>query len=151
CLHMVRCDHGASVAAAAARVSVMPLERDGGQSQFIERPAPTPSGSSLHGVLAWLDEHAHQRLTLPRIAKRAAMSVRTFNRRFLEQTGLTPLRWLLRARVRHAQGLLERTDHAIERVATEAGFGSVTAFREQFRRLLGTSPTRYRSAFRSRH
>jgi transcriptional regulator GlxA family with amidase domain len=84
------------------------------------------------------------------VAKRAAMSVRSFNRRFREQTGLTPLRWLLRARVRLAQGLLERTDHAIERVATESGFGSVTAFREQFRRLLGTSPTRYRSAFRSR-
>jgi transcriptional regulator GlxA family with amidase domain len=150
CLHMIRCDHGASVAAGAARLSVMPLERDGGQSQFITRPAPSAPGSSLDGVLAWLNEHARQPLTLPRIAKRAAMSVRTFNRRFREQTGVTPLRWLLRARVRHAQGLLERTDQPIERVATDSGFGSVTAFREQFRRVVGTSPTRYRSAFRSR-
>lgn len=150
CLHMIRRDHGVSVAAAAARVSVMPLERDGGQSQFIERPPPSAPSTSLHGVLAWLNEHAHQPLTLPRMAQRAAMSVRTFNRHFRQQTGVTPLRWLLRARVRHAQSLLERTDHAIERVATEAGFGSVTAFREQFRRLVGTSPSGYRGAFRSR-
>jgi transcriptional regulator GlxA family with amidase domain len=150
CLHMVRRDYGASVAAAAARVSVMPLERDGGQSQFIERPVPPLESSSLNGVLAWMDENAQRALPVKRIAKRAAMSVRTFNRRFREQTGLTPLTWLLRARVRQAQGLLEQSDHSIERVATETGFRSVAAFREHFRRFVGTSPSGYRSAFRSR-
>jgi transcriptional regulator GlxA family with amidase domain len=150
CLHMVRKDYGARVAASAARVSVMPLERDGGQSQFIERPPLAADTSSLTGVLAWMDQNVQRPLPVDRIAKRAAMSVRNLNRRFREQTGITPLRWLLRARVRHAQQSLESTDHAIERIATEAGFGSVTAFREQFRRLVGTSPSGYRSAFRSR-
>lgn len=150
CLHMVRLDHGANVAASAARLSVMPLERDGGQSQFIERAPPTPDGSSLASVLCWMEKNLQSQLSAQRIAKRAAMSVRNLNRRFREQTGLTPLRWLSRARVRYAQTLLEASNHSVERVASEAGFASGTAFREQFRRLVGTSPAAYRSAFRSR-
>ncbi len=151
CLHMVRLDYGAAVAAATARLSVMPLERDGGQSQFIERAPPTPDHASLALVLAWMDQNLQSGLSARRIAKRAGMSVRNLNRRFREQTGLTPLRWIARGRVRYAQSLLEGDDHTIERVASEAGFASAAAFREQFRRVAGTSPAAYRRAFRSRH
>jgi transcriptional regulator GlxA family with amidase domain len=150
CLHMVRLDYGSAVAAEAARVSVMPLERDGGQSQFIVHAPPTPDGSSLAPMLVWLEKHLHEQVTLDDIARRAAMSVRSLNRRFREQTGTTPLQWLLRARVRRAQLLLETTAHSIERIATSIGFGSVTAFREHFRRVVATSPQTYRRAFRSR-
>jgi transcriptional regulator GlxA family with amidase domain len=150
CLHLVREDYGSAVAAEAARLSVMPLEREGGQSQFIVHPPPPPDGSSLAPLLRWLEEHLHDDLALPGIARRAAMSVRSLNRRFREQTGATPLQWLHRARVRRAQLLLETTAHSVERVATNVGFGSVTAFREHFRRVAATSPQAYRRAFRSR-
>ncbi len=149
CLHLVRRDYGAAVAAEAARLSVMPLEREGGQSQFITHAPPPPDGSSLAPLLRWLEEHLHDDLALPSIARRAAMSVRSLNRRFREQTGVTPLQWLHRARVRRAQLLLETTAHSVERVATNVGFGSVTAFREHFRRVAATSPQAYRRAFRS--
>jgi len=149
CLHMVRLDYGSAVAAEAARFSVMPLERDGGQSQFIVHASPPPDGSSLAPLLVWLEENLDAELALGDIARRAAMSVRSLNRRFREQTGTTPLQWLLRARVRRAQLLLETTAHSIERVATNVGFGSVTAFREHFRRAVATSPQAYRRAFRS--
>jgi len=76
------------------------------------------------------------------------MSVRTLSRRFREQTGTTPLQWLLRARVRRAQLLLETTGHSIERVAADAGFGSVAAFREHFHRVVSTTPRAYRRSFR---
>ena len=128
----------------------MPLERDGGQSQFIVHAPPAPDGSSLAPLLAWLEEHLDDELTLEAIARRAAMSVRSLNRRFREQTGTTPLQWLLRARVRRAQLLLETTAHSVERIAASAGFGSVTALREHFRRSVATSPQAYRRAFRRR-
>jgi transcriptional regulator GlxA family with amidase domain len=67
-----------------------------------------------------------------------------------EQTGTTPLQWLLRARVRRAQVLLETTAQSIERIATSVRFGSASAFREHFRRVVAASPQGYRSAFRSR-
>ncbi|MGX1130965.1 transcriptional regulator GlxA family with amidase domain [Streptomyces glaucescens] len=150
CLHMIRMDHGSAVAAHAARMSVMPLEREGGQAQFIvhDRP-PAPSGATFEPLLNWLADNCDKDLTLEDIAGRAGMSTRTLNRRFREQTGTTPLQWLHRARVRRAQYLLETTSHPVERIAAQAGFGSPTAFRERFRRVVGTSPQGYRKAFRS--
>jgi len=148
CLHMVRRDYGSAVAVAAARASVMPLERDGGQSQFIAHPPPAPDGASLSPLLAWLEANLHAPLTLDVIARRGAASVRSLNRRFRAQTGTTPLQWLLRARVRRAQLLLETTAHSVERIASSAGFGSATSFREHFRRIVSTSPQAYRRAFR---
>ncbi|MEV7677731.1 helix-turn-helix domain-containing protein [Streptomyces sp. NPDC088341] len=149
CLHMVRKDHGSAVAADTARLSVMPLEREGGQAQFIvHAQPPAPSGSVMEPLLKWMDENADRDLTLEDIAARARMSSRTLSRRFREQTGTTPLRWLHHARVRRAQYLLETTTHSVDRIAAQAGFGSPTAFRERFKRVVGTSPHTYRRAFR---
>ncbi|WP_049580505.1 GlxA family transcriptional regulator [Streptomyces sp. SBT349] len=148
CLHMVRRDFGAALAADAARAAVMPLERDGGQAQFIVHPEPVPDGASLEPLLGWMRENAHRELRLEDIARRARLSTRTLNRRFREQTGTTPLQWLHRARIRKAQHLLETTGHSIERIATQVGFGSPTSFRDTFKRLVGTSPLGYRRAFR---
>ncbi|MFJ3227128.1 GlxA family transcriptional regulator [Streptomyces sp. NPDC086783] len=149
CLHMIRRDHGSAVAAHAARMSVVPLEREGGQAQFIvHAQPPAPAGSTMEPLLHWLEENAGRDLTLEDIAVQAGMSTRTLNRRFREQTGTTPLQWLHRARVRRAQYLLETTTYPVERIAAQAGFGSPTAFRDRFRRVVGTSPHAYRRAFR---
>jgi len=148
CLHLIRRDHGTAVAADAARISVMPLEREGGQAQFIVHEPPGDDGSSLAPVLDWLEENLHHDLGVDDIAARALMSTRTLNRRFREQTGTTPLRWLHRRRLRRAQHLLETTGHPVERIAYQVGFGSPTTFRERFRATVGTSPQAYRRAFR---
>lgn len=146
CLHMVRCDHGAAVAAAAARLAVMPLERAGGQAQFIVHEPPS-SPSALAPLLAWLAENLERPLTLAEIARHGAMSTRSLNRKFMEQTGTTPLQWLLEARVRRAQELLETTSLSVEKVAAASGFQSAMTLRNRFRRSLGTTPTQYRQAF----
>src|SRR6266511_180105 len=148
CLHLIRRDHGSAVAADAARLSVMPLEREGGQAQFIvhDQP-PTPRGSILEPVLRWMEDNCGKDLTLDDMATHAGMSTRTLNRRFREQTGTTPTQWLLRIRIRQAQHLLEATDRPVDRIASQVGFGSPTAFRDRFKRIVGTSPNAYRAAF----
>jgi transcriptional regulator GlxA family with amidase domain len=148
CLHLIRRDFGSAVAADAARLSVMPLEREGGQAQFIApSQPPVPRGSVFEPVLVWLEESSARDLTLAEIAARAGMSTRTLNRRFREQTGTTPLQWLHRARIRRAQHLLETTTHPVDRIGGQVGFGSPTAFRDRFRRVVGTSPHDYRRSF----
>ncbi len=126
----------------------MPLEREGGQAQFIvhDQP-PAPRGSLLEPLLRWMEDNTAHDLTLDDIAAHAGMSTRTLNRRFREQTGTTPLQWLHRTRIRQAQYLLETTAHSVDRIAGQVGFGSPTAFRERFKRVVGTSPHAYRTAF----
>ncbi|WP_037306332.1 GlxA family transcriptional regulator [Amycolatopsis orientalis] len=149
CLHLIRRDHGAAIAADAARLSVMALEREGGQAQFIAlRHPPAPRGSALEPTLLWMQENLARDLSLADIAARAGMSTRTLIRHFREQTGTTPLQWLHRTRVRQAQHLLETTQYAVERIGAEVGFGSPTSFRDRFKRTTGVSPATYRRAFR---
>jgi len=147
CIHIVRRDCGADVAASVARHAVMPLERAGGQAQFIEHAPPSDASGSMTALMAWMEQNLPRRLPLPVIARRAAMSTRTLSRRFREQVGTTPAAWIAHARVRRAQRLLETTNLAIERVAGEVGFGSATVMREHFGTVVGTSPLSYRRAF----
>lgn len=149
CLHLIRSDHGAAVAADAARLAVMPLERAGGQAQFIVYQPPQ-SPSTLQPLLQWMEKRLDRPLTLASLARQAEVSIRTLSRRFSEQLGVTPLQWMLHARVRRAQHALETTDLSIEEVALSAGFSSSTSLREHFARMVGTSPRAYRSSFRRR-
>src|SRR5438067_9597601 len=96
----------------------------------------------------------HPRAPYPKLLCRvfnATASITTLNRRFREQASTTPLQRLRRARVRHAQYLLESTTHPVDRIAAQVGFGSPTAFRERFKRVVGTSPHAYRIAFRGQN
>ncbi|WP_096291287.1 GlxA family transcriptional regulator [Mycobacterium ahvazicum] len=147
CLHMVACDYGSAAAADAARLAVTPLHRSGGQAQFIIRNRRM-SNTELDGLLVWIENNAHLPLTLRDIARRAASSERTINRRFKLETGQTPMQWVNNVRVRHAQRLLERTADSVETISRQVGFASATNFREQFRRLSGVSPQSYRNTFR---
>lgn len=154
CLHMIARDYGAAVAADAARLAVAPLHRSGGQAQFILRNQAAvkhiAERTELDDVLAWIEQEAHRDVTLHDIAARAAVSVRTLNRRFQSETGQTPMQWLTGVRVRHAQQLLESTAYGVERIGREVGFTSPANFREQFRRLTGVAPLNYRNTFRER-
>lgn len=147
CLHMIRRDYGAAVAAAAARGAVMPLEREGGQAQFIVHDLPPSLGVPHQALLEWIVANLHRPLCLDDIARQAGVSERTLARRFREQTGCSPLQWVLAARVRRAQELLETSALSVEQVAAQVGFESAATLRERFRLTLGTTPTGYRKAF----
>ena len=106
CLHIVRKDFGAAVAAHSARIAVMPLERSGGQAQHIVHAVPSKAQGSLSHVLDWIEENLERDLSLKTIAKKACMSVRTLNRQFQSQTGTSPLKWLLSSRIRRAKSIV---------------------------------------------
>ena len=149
CLHLVGRDHGPAVAAATARTMVVPPSREGGQAQFVAPGRPEPATGSLAPTLEWMLDEAARPLSLREIARHAGLSVRTLTRRFREQTGSSPLVWLLQQRLRLARDLLEHTDLTTAVVAARTGYGSATALRAHFDRELRISPQRYRAAFRS--
>ncbi|MET9084681.1 helix-turn-helix domain-containing protein [Streptomyces sp. NPDC004237] len=148
CLHLVRKEQGPEVAKKIARRMVVPPHRDGGQAQYIERPLPDGPCDTVGEVLAWMTEHLDQEVTVEQLATRALMAPRTFARRFQQETGTTPYRWILRQRVLLAQELLEGTDETMDAIASRTGFGTAAALRHQFTKELGTTPNTYRRAFR---
>ncbi|MET9800119.1 helix-turn-helix domain-containing protein [Streptomyces sp. NPDC006368] len=150
CLHMVRRDHGAAMAAGVARLMVMAPQRTGGQAQFIDHRAPESDSADLGDTLQWMRSRLHEPLTIADIAAHAMMSKRSLARHFQAQTGSTPLRWLLAHRIQRARELLETTDAPMRSVAEATGFGSVETLRHHFARQVGTTPSAYRAAFRVR-
>jgi AraC family transcriptional regulator, transcriptional activator FtrA len=152
CLHVVQQDFGSEVAARLARDLVVPLYREGGQAQFIDTPIPALDDRGQHlfaDTLTWLRAHLDQDVTVADLAGRAAMSPRTFARRFQASTGTTPYQWIVRERIRLAQRLLETTDLPVEAVAVKTGFCTAGNLRKHFGRAVRTSPHAYRDAFRA--
>jgi transcriptional regulator GlxA family with amidase domain len=149
CLHLVRRELGSAVATRIARRMVVPPQRDGGQRQYVEVPVPEASGESLQPVLDWMVGNLTIEHTVPELARRAQMSDRTFARRFVAETGTTPLKWVTTQRVLHARTLLEQTRLGIEQIATESGFGTAALLRHHFRRVVGVPPQDYRRTFQT--
>nr|WP_203720549.1 helix-turn-helix domain-containing protein [Actinoplanes brasiliensis] len=150
CLHMIRTDHGAAVANEVARGTVVPPHREGGQAQYLNRPIPTPGISSTGRAREWALANLHRPVTLRELAARESTSTRTFTRRFRDEIGTSPGRWLIQQRVERARGLLERTDLSIEEIAVTAGFGTAGSMRLHLQAELGVSPSAYRTTFRGR-
>ncbi|MEK6309646.1 MAG: DJ-1/PfpI family protein [Curtobacterium sp.] len=147
CLHLVRRDHGVGLANHVARRLVSAPHRSGGQAQYIERSVPSAADATYADTREWALRHLGDPLTLADLAEHAAVSTRTFSRRFVEGTGYTPMQWVLRARVDLARELLERSDLAIDQVAARVGLGTDANLRLHFRRVLGVTPTAYRRTF----
>ncbi|MDJ0351226.1 helix-turn-helix domain-containing protein [Pseudarthrobacter sp. PH31-O2] len=148
CLHLVRVEFGAAVAAAIARDMVVPPHRDGGQVQFIDRPIPACGSAPMEELLQWMLRHLGEEHPVNELAARVHMSPRTFARRFRSETGATPAAWLNSQRVLRAQELLETTDLTIDEIARASGFGHSVLLRHHFAKVLDTSPQSYRRTFR---
>ncbi|WP_460798626.1 GlxA family transcriptional regulator [Nocardioides pacificus] len=148
-LHLMRQQFGARTAATTARRMVVPPHRDGGQAQFIARAVPDCDAETLGPLLTWMVENLTDDLSVEALARRTHMSARTFARRFRAETGTTPHSWVVAQRVQAAEELLEATDHPVEWVAGEVGFGNAAALRHHFSRVRGVSPQHYRRSFQS--
>lgn len=146
CLHIVRKDFGSAAASRVARLSVVPLQREGGQAQFVEAMS-MPANRTLQPLIAWASQQLHQPLSVDDLARQACSSARTLSRRFHAEFGMPPLQWLIHARVRRAQELLENSDLSIEQIVEAVGLGSAANFRAQFNRITGVSPSQHRRSF----
>jgi transcriptional regulator GlxA family with amidase domain len=148
CLHLIRRDHGATVANRVARHCVVPPWREGGQAQYIEQPVPMHDSLSTTATREWALRDLQQPLDVTSMARHARLSVRTFNRKFKAETGSAPGAWLLEQRVNRARQLLETTDLAVDAVAARAGLGTGATLRQHLRAHVGVSPSDYRRTFR---
>jgi transcriptional regulator GlxA family with amidase domain len=149
CLHLIRTDHGTQLANSAARRCVVPPFRDGGQAQYVERPVPQDDSASTSATRQWALERLGESLSLPQLAQHAHMSLRTFCRRFRDETGTTPRQWLIRQRLERARQLLETSSMTVDQIATAVGFATSASLRQLMSAHLGVSPVAYRRTFQA--
>jgi transcriptional regulator GlxA family with amidase domain len=149
CLHLVRRDHGSAVANSVARRCVVPPWRDGGQAQYIEQPVPPSTSAGTAVARHWALENLQLPLAMDDLAGQARMSKRTFARRFRDEVGTSPGRWLIQQRIFRARELLESTDMTVDRIAGEVGFATGSSLRQHLHDSIGVSPLAYRRAFRA--
>lgn len=147
CLHLIRRDHGVALANHVARRLVSAPYRNGGQAQYVPRTIPEPLGDVFAATRAWALDNLDDDLSLASLARQANVSARTFSRRFTADTGITPMQWVLRARIDRARELLERTNLTMTQIAEATGLRSDANLRRHFGSIIGTSPTAYRTAF----
>jgi transcriptional regulator GlxA family with amidase domain len=147
CLHLVRRELGSEVTNKIARRMVVPPQREGGQRQYIDQPIPVRCSEGFAPHLDWILTNLHNPHTVATLATRAHMSARTFARRFVDETGRTPMQWVTDQRVLFARRLLEETDLDIDGIADRSGFGTATLLRHHFRRIIGVTPSDYRRRF----
>lgn len=148
CLHLIRADHGEEIARRVARRMVMPPHRNGGQAQYVDAPIRTRPADTLAPLLDTLTGELETEHTVESLAARAAMSPRTFARRFRAETGTSPHLWLTHQRVLLARRMLEEGDDPVDTVASRCGFGTGAMLRHHFGRIVGVSPATYRRNFR---
>ena len=149
-LALVEQDHGRDLALLVARWLVLFLRRPGGQSQFSAQLAQQVADREpIRDVQAWIQDHPADDLSVERLAERAAMSPRNFARVFTREVGLTPARFVERARVEAARHRLEESRSSVEEIASGCGFGSPETMRRAFLRNVRVSPADYRSRFQT--
>ncbi len=149
-LALVEEDLGREVALAAARDLVVYMQRPGGQAQFSRLlPARRPNDRRLDSLVAWIEQNPAANLSITALARRCAMSERNFARRFVEQTGVSPARFVEQRRLDFCRQRLERQDITLEQLAQDSGLKSPEVLRRLFQRHLGISPSAYRERFRT--
>ncbi|MGZ6643420.1 MAG: GlxA family transcriptional regulator [Solirubrobacteraceae bacterium] len=148
-LALVEDDLGADLALRVARELVVFLHRPGGQAQFSAGLAARAAGQRpLRELQGWIADHLGEDLGVARLAERAHMSERSFQRAFRREIGATPAAYVEALRVERACMVLQTSAAPVEAVAAQCGFGSVETLRRAFHRRLGVGPAAYRSRFR---
>jgi transcriptional regulator GlxA family with amidase domain len=148
-LALVEEDLGHAAALAVVRYLVVFLKRPGGQAQFSAVLSLQMAEDRFGALHAWINQHLSEQISLPALARQAGMSERSFSRRYVEATGMTPGRAVEQLRVEAARRLLLESRLPVKRIAQRCGFGSEETMRRSFNRLLAVAPQDYRARFSS--
>jgi transcriptional regulator GlxA family with amidase domain len=147
-LALVEEDLGSPLALKVAREMVLYLRRPGGQSQFSAALSLQASDrKQIDELRSWAFDHLDEDLTVEKLAARAGLSPRHFARIFVQETAVTPARFVERLRVEAARRRLEESRDKLEKIATDCGFGSLSSLRRSFLRVLHVPPADYRNRF----
>ncbi len=109
-----------------------------------------PKSHNEHDILdvqKWIEEHYAEGITVSTLAAKFGMSQRTFERRFKQATGDSPLVYVQKIRINEAKALLEKPRSTFEEVTYRVGYEDISSFRKIFQRHTGLRPKEYQRLF----
>jgi len=143
-------DFGREIALKVARKLVLELKRPGNQAQFSTfLPGMELNSALVKTLRPWIMQHIAEEIKVEQMAQQVNMSPRNFARVFLNDTKLTPAKFLEKLRIEIARQYLEDSEFSLEHIASICGMGSMVSMRRVFLRHLEISPSYYRSSFKS--
>jgi transcriptional regulator GlxA family with amidase domain len=137
---------GAELARAASKMFLIDPNKAPQSAYAIFASQKSHGDPPILRVQEYIEQNAHT-AAVTELAQRAAMSSRTFLRRFKEATGNTPLAYLQRVRVEAAKRALEEGRRSLAAIAQEVGYEDPVAFRRVFARETGLTPADYRERY----
>ena len=147
-MQLIRTHHGSNLAAAVARHMVVYLQRAGGQRQYSTHLAAQESSNpTIADVMAHIADHPNHDLSIPALARAVNMSERSFQRAFRTEVGVSPGKYVERARIDAARALLEHEQLGLASIAARCGFANPETLIRSFKRLVGLTPTEYRHRY----
>jgi len=146
-IHLVDRFAGHAVAVATAKALSIDKNRQSQLPYFLPFAEKSHGDGAVVVLQTWIEERFAEAISSEELARRAALSQRSLNRRFLASTGLTPIGYLHRVRVEAAKRLLETSDLNVQEITTRVGYEDARSFTRLFRLHVGLTPRAYRTRF----
>ncbi len=107
----------------------------------------SPKLKELIGIAVnFIHNNFERDISLGDIAKFVFLSPSYFTRAFKEETGMSPINYLLKVRIERAKELLADTGLKISDIALNVGFSNQQRFNEMFKKYAGLTPLQYRKS-----
>jgi transcriptional regulator GlxA family with amidase domain len=147
-LYLIARYAGATTAQEVARMFALQWHQDGLTPYIIFEGRTDHGDAEIQGAQQWLRDHFSVANPVDEMIKRSRLAERTFKRRFVTATGLTPIAYVQRLRIEDAKRRLERTDTPVDEISWRVGYEDPAFFRRLFKRTTGVAPGAYRKRFR---
>jgi transcriptional regulator GlxA family with amidase domain len=147
-LYLIGRHAGATAAQSVARFFALQWHQDGLAPYIVFEGRRDHGDSAVRIAQDWVASHFSLANPLEGMIRQAALSERTFKRRFTQATGLSPIAYVQRLRIEDAKRRLERTEVSIDEISWQVGYEEPAFFRRLFKRVTGLAPGSYRRRFR---
>lgn len=147
-LYLIARYAGATTAQEVARLFALQWHQDGLTPYIIFEGRRDHGDGEIESAQQWLRDHFAVANPVDEMIKRSKLAERTFKRRFVHATGLTPIAYVQRLRIEDAKRRLERTDASVDEISWRVGYEDSAFFRRLFKRTTGLAPGAYRKRFR---
>ncbi|MET0356962.1 MAG: helix-turn-helix domain-containing protein [Cellvibrio sp.] len=146
-LYLIARFSGATVAQEVARMFALQWHQDGLAPYIIFEGKNDHGDAEISSAQAWLSKHFSVANAVDEMIKQSKLAERTFKRRFVNATGITPIAYVQRLRIEDAKRRLERTNDTIDDISWRVGYEDSAFFRRLFKRTTGMAPSAYRKRF----